>query len=116
MQSKQQITKVPSFIELTFVYHSTNSVSNTHYVICILFIVQHYCSVPQMVLPAMKTHPRQLGVQMAATACLYNLSKAELGQKIHPQCLKQIIELTLKAMENFPNHQQVIQHSVSTKS
>ena len=69
-----------------------------------------------MVLPAMKTHPRQLGVQMAATACLYNLSKAELGQKIHPQCLKQIIELTLKAMENFPNHQQVIQHSVSTKS
>lgn len=61
----------------------------------------------QLVLPAMKTHPRQLGVQMAATACLYNLSKSELGQKIHPQCLKHIIELTLKAMENFPNHQQV---------
>lgn len=62
----------------------------------------------QLVLPAMKMHPRQLGVQMAATACLYNLSKAELGQKIHPQCLKYIIELTLKAMENFPNHQQVM--------
>ena len=61
----------------------------------------------QLVLPAMKTHSRMLGVQMAATACLYNLSKAELGQKIRPQCLKEIIEVTLQAMENFPNHQQV---------
>ena len=61
----------------------------------------------QLVLPGMKSHPRQLGVQMAATACLYNLTKGELGPKIHPACLQQIVALTLDAMENFPNHQQV---------
>jgi len=55
----------------------------------------------------MQQHPRALGVQMAATACLYNLSKSELGLKIHPRILHQIIDLTLRAMENFPNHQQV---------
>lgn len=68
----------------------------------------------KLVLPAMKLHPRTLGVQMAATACLYNLSKAELGQKIHPCCLKEIIELTLKAMENFPNHQQLQKNALLT--
>ncbi|KAH3898226.1 protein zyg-11 homolog B-like [Dreissena polymorpha] len=68
----------------------------------------------RLVLPAMKLHPRQLGVQMAATACLYNLSKAELGQKIHPKCLKEIIVLTLKAMENFPNHQQLQKNALLT--
>jgi Zyg-11 family protein len=44
---------------------------------------------------------------MAATACLYNLTKGELAQKIHPKILKQVVELTLTAMENFPNHYQV---------
>ena len=68
----------------------------------------------QLVLPAMKTHPRQLGVQMAATACLYNLSKAELGQKVHPVCLREIVELTLLAMENFPNHQQLQKNALLT--
>lgn len=68
----------------------------------------------QLVLPAMKTHPRQLGVQMAATACLYNLSKAELGQKVHPACLREIVELTLLAMENFPNHQQLQKNALLT--
>ena len=52
----------------------------------------------QLVLPAMRTHPRQLGEQMAATACLYNLSKAELGQKVHPVCLREIVDLTLLAI------------------
>lgn len=55
----------------------------------------------------MKSHPKQLGVQMAATACLYNLSKGEVGAKVHPACLTRIVNLTLLAMENFPNHQQV---------
>lgn len=68
----------------------------------------------KLVLPAMKIHPRTLGVQMAATACLYNLSKAELGQKIHPSCLREIIELTLLAMENFPNHQQLQKNALLT--
>ena len=44
---------------------------------------------------------------MAATACLYNLSKGEMGTKIHPLWLAKLVELTLDAMQNFPNHQQV---------
>ena len=56
----------------------------------------------------MNGHPKQLGVQMAATACLYNLSKGEVGQKVHPACLKHIVNSTLSAMENFPHHQQVL--------
>lgn len=56
----------------------------------------------------MKSHPKQLGVQMAATACLYNLTKGEVSQKIHPACLRKVVELTLLSMENFPKHQQVL--------
>ena len=51
---------------------------------------------------------------MAATACLYNLSKAELGQKVHPVCLRDIVDLTLLAMENFPNHQQLQKNALLT--
>ena len=55
----------------------------------------------------MRAHPKELGVQMAATACLYNLSKSEMGQKLHPKWLAQIVMATMDAMHNFPNHQQV---------
>ena len=30
--------------------------------------------------------------QMAATACLFNLSKPDLGAKIHPKILKEIVK------------------------
>ena len=44
---------------------------------------------------------------MAATACLFNLSKAELSNSIHPKILKQIVKTDLDAMEAFPQHQQL---------
>ncbi|XP_071119076.1 protein zyg-11 homolog B-like [Haliotis cracherodii] len=68
----------------------------------------------KVVLPSMKSHPKQLGVQMAATACLYNLTKSELGSKLHPGCLKCVVDLTLTAMENFPNHQQLQKNALLT--
>ncbi|XP_055956231.1 protein zyg-11 homolog B-like [Patella vulgata] len=68
----------------------------------------------RLVISAMKAHPKQLGVQMAATACLYNLSKSELGPKIHPMCLRDIVELTLKALEQFPSHQQLQKNALLT--
>ena len=55
----------------------------------------------------MRAQPLVLGVQMAATACLYNLSKGDLGGKVHPKWLGQIVNLTMDAMANFPNHRQV---------
>jgi hypothetical protein len=30
---------------------------------------------------------------MAATACLFNLSKSDLGVKIHPKILKEIVKV-----------------------
>ncbi|XP_014662514.1 PREDICTED: protein zyg-11 homolog B-like [Priapulus caudatus] len=68
----------------------------------------------QLVLPVMASHPQQLGVQMAATACLYNLTKGDMGMKVHPRWLKQVVELTMKAMENFANHQQLQKNSLLT--
>ncbi|CAH1776089.1 unnamed protein product [Owenia fusiformis] len=68
----------------------------------------------ELILPAMKHNPRELGVQMAATACLYNLSKGLLGAKIHPKWLAKIIHLTLDAMDNFPNHQQLQKNALLT--
>ena len=62
----------------------------------------------------MKAHPKQLGVQMAATACLYNLTKSELGPKIRPGCLQQVVGLTLDAMDNFSNHQQLQKNALLT--
>jgi len=68
----------------------------------------------EVILPAMKAHPGDLGVQMAATACLYNLSKGELGQKLHPSWLGRIVSLTMEAMHHFPNHQQLQKNALLT--
>uniref|UniRef100_T1J5A3 Uncharacterized protein n=1 Tax=Strigamia maritima TaxID=126957 RepID=T1J5A3_STRMM len=68
----------------------------------------------KMILPGMKAHPKQLGIQMGATACLYNLCKGEYGQKIHPHLLKVIVELTLTAMESFPTHAQLQKNTLLT--
>lgn len=68
----------------------------------------------ELILPGMTEHSKVLGIQMAATACLYNLSKSTLGQKIHPRWLKKIVTLTLAAMENFPRHQQLQKNTLLT--
>ena len=62
----------------------------------------------------MRLHPNEFPIQKAATACLYNLIKGELGQKIHPHALQQVVHLTLAAMENFPNHLQLQKNTLLT--
>lgn len=44
---------------------------------------------------------------MATTACLYNLIKNELGDKLHPSSLKSMVDVNSEAIELFPNHQQL---------
>ncbi|KAK6621766.1 hypothetical protein RUM44_001573 [Polyplax serrata] len=68
----------------------------------------------KLVLKGMALHPMQFAVQMAATACLYNLTKGELAAKIHPSILKDVVELTLTAMENFPKHYQMQKNTLLT--
>lgn len=53
------------------------------------------------------TYHSVFAVQMAATACLFNLSRGEIGQKLHPRLLGRIVEVDLTAMEQFPQHMQL---------
>jgi len=59
------------------------------------------------VLSCAREYPSVFPIQMAATACLFNLSKSDLGAKIHPKILKEIVKADLDAMETFPQHQQL---------
>lgn len=59
------------------------------------------------VLCCAREYPTVFPIQMAATACLFNLSKSDLGAKIHPKILKEIVKADLDAMETFPQHQQL---------
>ena len=61
----------------------------------------------KLVLSCAQEFPTVFPIQMAATACLFNLSKAELGNKIHPGILRKIVQADLDAMETFPQHQQL---------
>jgi Zyg-11 family protein len=63
--------------------------------------------VEQLILPAMEAHPWLCGLQTAATVCLYKLTKGDLVKRIDLRILKQVVELTLTAMENFPIHYHV---------
>ncbi|XP_014612203.1 PREDICTED: protein zyg-11 homolog B-like [Polistes canadensis] len=68
----------------------------------------------KLVLPGMREHPQEFRVQMAATACLYNLTKGESAVMIHPSILKQIVDLTLTAMESYPSHYQLQKNTLLT--
>lgn len=68
----------------------------------------------ELVLPAMAAHPTKFGVQMAATACLYNLTRGELSKHIHPKLLSKGVNLTLNAMDQFPDEYQLQKNSLLT--
>ncbi len=54
----------------------------------------------KLVLAAANRYQTVFNIQMAATACLFNLSKNEIGQKLHPRILGQIVKvkkITVKA-------------------
>jgi hypothetical protein len=47
----------------------------------------------KLVLAAANRYQTVFNIQMAATACLFNLSKNEIGQKLHPRILGQIVKV-----------------------
>ena len=61
----------------------------------------------ELVVQSAMKYPTVFGIQMAATACLFNLSEGETGQKLHPKILSAIVRVDLDAMEAFPQHQQL---------
>ncbi|KAF5284005.1 hypothetical protein FQR65_LT13639 [Abscondita terminalis] len=68
----------------------------------------------ELVLVAMEAHSTIFSVQMAATACLYNLTRGELSKHIHPKLLGKGVNLTLKAMSEFPHEYQLQKNSLLT--
>lgn len=51
---------------------------------------------------------------MAATACLYNLTRGDLSKNIHPKALSKGVNLTLFAMKTFPKEFQLQKNSLLT--
>jgi len=86
---------------LYYLFHLTQGLPDPrHDVITLLF-------------PIMKRH-KSLPVQLAATACLYNLIRQELSTKLHPSCLSKVVDVTLDAMETHPRHQQLQKNTLLT--
>uniref|UniRef100_A0A2K6LKZ9 Protein zer-1 homolog-like C-terminal domain-containing protein n=1 Tax=Rhinopithecus bieti TaxID=61621 RepID=A0A2K6LKZ9_RHIBE len=62
---------------------------------------------PGLVVTGMRNHPMNLPVQLAASACVFNLTKQDLAAGMPVRLLADVTHLLLKAMEHFPNHQQL---------
>ncbi|XP_041704825.1 protein zyg-11 homolog isoform X2 [Coregonus clupeaformis] len=77
-----------------------------------LFSLTHVMEKPRpdilkLVLLGMKNHPATLNVQLAASACVFNLTKQDLAAGIPVRLLGTVTQLLLEAMRTFPNHQQL---------
>uniref|UniRef100_A0A8C8H262 Protein zer-1 homolog-like C-terminal domain-containing protein n=1 Tax=Oncorhynchus tshawytscha TaxID=74940 RepID=A0A8C8H262_ONCTS len=77
-----------------------------------LFSLTHVMEKPRpdilkLVVLGMKNHPATLNVQLAASACVFNLTKQDLAAGIPVRLLGTVTQLLLEAMCTFPNHQQL---------
>ncbi|XP_066532635.1 protein zyg-11 homolog [Hoplias malabaricus] len=61
----------------------------------------------KLVALGMKNHPTTLNVQLAASACVFNLTKQDLAYWMPVRLLGNVTQLLLEAMKTFPNHQQL---------
>jgi len=64
----------------------------------------------KVILPAMKYHAQDVPVQMAGTACLYNLCRGDLAKAIHTQLLADIVDHVLDVMANSLSRQQLMKN------
>ncbi|XP_070563136.1 protein zyg-11 homolog [Ptychodera flava] len=90
----------------------TNRPSYLHQLLSYLFDKTHFSEQAQLdviklVMSVMKNYPSSLGIQMAGSACLYNLTKYELSEGIHVSVLKKLIDIILDAMATFPERGQL---------
>ncbi|XP_042214187.1 protein zyg-11 homolog B-like [Homarus americanus] len=84
-----------------------------------IFMLTTHFEVPRpdvikLILPVMNTHSSQSSIQLAGTACLYNLTKGQVGEQIHPHILRDVVHTTLTAMNNFPTHAQLQKNGLLT--
>uniref|UniRef100_A0A674EZT2 Zyg-11 family member, cell cycle regulator n=1 Tax=Salmo trutta TaxID=8032 RepID=A0A674EZT2_SALTR len=86
-----------------------------------LFSLTHVMEKPRpdilkLVILGMKNHPATLNVQLAASACVFNLTKQDLAAGMPVRLLGTVTQLLLEAMRTFPNHQQVHTHTLTFSS
>ena len=55
----------------------------------------------------MQIHLKSQTIQIAATACLYNLTKQQLSHSIPLLFLNHVVDVVLKIMEYYPNVSQI---------
>lgn len=55
----------------------------------------------------MHLHLKSVNIQVAATATLFNLTRQELNKTIPLALLNNVVHMTLKIMDSFPNTLQV---------
>ncbi|KAM6962880.1 protein zyg-11 homolog [Aplochiton taeniatus] len=77
-----------------------------------LFSLTHIMEKPRpdilkLVVSGMRNHPATLNVQLAASACVFNLTKQDLAAGMPVKLLGAVTHLLLEAMRTFPNHQQL---------
>ncbi|KAM9129565.1 protein zyg-11 homolog B-like [Pangshura tecta] len=61
----------------------------------------------KLVIVGMRNHPLDLAVQLTASACSLNLTRQGLSAGMPVRLLSDVIHLLLKAVENFPEQQQL---------
>uniref|UniRef100_A0A8D0H677 Zyg-11 family member A, cell cycle regulator n=1 Tax=Sphenodon punctatus TaxID=8508 RepID=A0A8D0H677_SPHPU len=61
----------------------------------------------KLVIIGMRNHPLDLAVQLTGSACALNLTRQGLSAGMPVRLLSDIIQLLLKAIENFPEQQQL---------
>jgi len=105
MESLNRYLPRPQYIQKTLYYLFRMTAGNNYDVNIEMKIPR--IDIIHKVLSCAREYPTVFPIQMAATACLFNLSKPDLGSKIHPKILKEIVKTDLDAMETFPQHQQL---------
>ncbi|CAF3983437.1 unnamed protein product, partial [Adineta steineri] len=85
----------------------------------IFFITRSYQSKNQiilieLILHTMSIHPTLQTVQMASTACIYNLTRTPLTEHINVKCLGKIVQAITNVMELYPNQQQLQKNCLLT--
>ncbi|CAF3041578.1 unnamed protein product [Rotaria sp. Silwood2] len=68
----------------------------------------------ELILHVISIHSNLQTVQMASTACIYNLTRTPMTERIHVKYLAQIVQATMNVMATFPNQQQLQKNCLLT--
>ncbi|CAF0853800.1 unnamed protein product [Adineta ricciae] len=68
----------------------------------------------KLILHTMSMHNNLQTVQMASTACIYNLTRTPLTEQINVKTLGEIVQAITNVMELFPNQQQLQKNCLLT--